>query len=47
MATGQALSDSRQSVADQVLDTAANGVGALETSVEQAETIDVEGAGPK
>jgi len=47
LATGQALSDSRQSVADQVLDTAANGVGALETSVEQAETIDVEGAGPK
>ena len=43
LATGQTLSDSRESVADQVLDTAANGVGALETSVEKAETTD-EGA---
>ena len=47
LATGQALSDGRESVADQVLDTAANGVGALETTVEQAETTDVEGAAPK
>ncbi len=42
LATGQRLSDGRESVADQVLDTAANGIGALETSVEKAETTDVE-----
>jgi len=47
LATGQTLSDGRASVADQVLGAAAGGVGALETSVEKAETTDVEGAAPK
>ena len=37
-ASGQTFSDSKESIADEVLGAAANGVGALETSVEQAET---------
>ena len=41
LATGQTLSDGRESVADRVLGEAASGVGALETSVEQAETGNV------
>src|SRR5271166_3778731 len=39
LATGQSLSDSHESVADQVLGAAANGVGALEASVERAERL--------
>ena len=42
LATGQSLSDSHESVADQVLGAAANGVGALEASVERAEAAPVE-----
>ena len=41
LASGQTLSDLHQSVVDQFLTTTANGVGALETSVEQAETREV------
>ena len=40
LAAGQIFSDGRESVADHVLGAAANGVGALETSVERAETRD-------
>jgi hypothetical protein len=40
LAAGQTFSDGRESVADQVLGAAADGVGALETSVERAETGD-------
>ena len=42
MASGQTFSDSNESIADEVLGAAANGVGALETSVEQAETGDAD-----
>ncbi len=42
LATGETLSDSHESVVDHVLGAAANGFGALQTSVERAETTDVE-----
>ena len=42
LASGQTLSDLRQGVADQILGAAASEVGALETSVEEAETPEVE-----
>ena len=42
LATGQTLGDGRESIADQVLGTAAKGVGTLETSLERAETTDAE-----
>jgi esterase/lipase superfamily enzyme len=42
IATGQTLSDSHEGVADQLLGAAANGVGALQTSVERAEATHVE-----
>jgi esterase/lipase superfamily enzyme len=38
LAAGQTLSDGRASVADRILGAAANGVGALESSVERAES---------
>jgi esterase/lipase superfamily enzyme len=41
LSSGQTLSDSHESVGDDVLGAAANGIGALETSVEDAETKDV------
>ncbi len=47
LASGQTLSDLHQSVVDQFLTTTANGVGALETSVEQAETREVENPASK
>ena len=47
LASGQTLSDLHQSVVDQFLTTTANGVGALETSVEQAETREVENSASK
>jgi esterase/lipase superfamily enzyme len=40
LAAGQVLSDGHRSVADGILSAAADGVGELETSVEQAETGD-------
>ena len=40
LARGQTLSDSHESVGDQILGAAAGGVGALEASVEKAETTD-------
>jgi esterase/lipase superfamily enzyme len=40
LARGQTLSDSHESVGDQILGAAADGVGALEASVEKAETTD-------
>jgi esterase/lipase superfamily enzyme len=46
-ASGQTLTDGRASVVDQFLATTANEVGALETSVENAETPVTEGAAPK
>jgi esterase/lipase superfamily enzyme len=42
LATGQTLSDGRESIADRILGGAASGVGTLETSVERAETAGVE-----
>ncbi len=42
LASGQTLSDLRQRVTDQFLGAAASEVGALETSVEEAETPEVE-----
>jgi esterase/lipase superfamily enzyme len=42
MASGQPLGDFHQSVVDQFLTTTANGVGALEIAVEQAETPEVQ-----
>jgi len=47
LANGQTLSDLRQSVADQFLGAAASEVGALETSVEKAETTEVENPAAK
>jgi len=47
LASGQTLSDLRQSVADQFLGAAASEVGALETSVEKAETTEVENPAAK
>ena len=47
LASGQTLSDLRQSVADQILGAAASEVGALETSVEKAETTEVENPAAK
>ena len=47
LASGQTLSDLHQSVVDQFLTTTANGVGALETSVEQAEMRETENPAPK
>ena len=47
LAQGQTLSDGHETVADQVLGAAANGVGAIETSVERAETTDVEAPAAK
>ena len=46
-ASGQTFSDSNESIADEVLGAAANGVGALETSVEQAETGDADAPAAK
>jgi esterase/lipase superfamily enzyme len=42
LASGQTLDDGRESVVDQFLSTTANGVGALETSVERAEAPEVQ-----
>jgi hypothetical protein len=42
LASGQPLSDLKETVVDQFLGAAANGVGAIETSVEKAETVEVE-----
>src|SRR5580704_11325408 len=42
LARGQTLSDFRQSVVDRLLARTANGVGALERAVEQAETPEVQ-----
>ena len=47
LASGQTLSDLHQSVVDQFLTTTANGVGALETSVEQAEMREMENPASK
>lgn len=46
-ASGQTFSDSNESIGDQVLGAAANGVGVLETSVEQAETGDADAPAAK
>jgi esterase/lipase superfamily enzyme len=42
LASGQTLSDFRQSIVDRLLARTANGVGALERAVEQAETPEVQ-----
>jgi esterase/lipase superfamily enzyme len=42
LASGQTLNDGRESIVDQFLTTTANGVGALESSVEKAETSEDE-----
>ncbi len=47
LANGQTLSDLKESVVDQFLGAAANEVGALETSVEKAETVEVENPAAK
>jgi esterase/lipase superfamily enzyme len=47
LASGQTLSDLRQSVVDQFLTTTASGVGALETAVQDAETRETENPAPK
>lgn len=46
-ASGQTLTDGRASVVDQFLATTANEVGAIETSVEDAETTEGESPAPK
>jgi hypothetical protein len=46
-ASRQTLTDGHVSVVDQFLATTANEVGALETSVENAETTDVGSPAPK
>jgi hypothetical protein len=47
LASGQTLSDLHQSVVDRFLTTTANEVGALETTVEQAETPEEQNPGSK
>jgi esterase/lipase superfamily enzyme len=47
LASGQTLSDLYQSVVDHILTTTANGVGALETTVEQAETPEAQNPASK
>jgi esterase/lipase superfamily enzyme len=47
LASGQPLSDLKETVVDQFLGAAANELGAIETSVEKAETVEVENPAAK